>query len=322
MQLQRLYPRPGETTAEELISRLDLGSRAPADRPYVVLNMVSSLDGKAAVDGSTRAMGGEADRLLFHHLRTQADAIMVGAGTATAERYGRPTKSQELRAKREEEGLAPEPLMVLVSGRLSLTAELPLLQEPDARVVCGHGLRRRGGGRSAGGELPAHRRRPDPAHGHPARGPRNQVGALRGRPDAERLPLRRRAGGRTDPISPHDRGRGRAPTIVAGRELSDPVPAELVSLHEGDGDLFHALANPFSSRTLAGCRNRCTPSADAYPVRYPVGPPMATRSRIPARAPRAPPRTPPTAVAGAPVVELREVSKVYDGGTWAWSAPR
>lgn len=29
-----------------------------------------------------------------------------------------------------------------------------------------------------------------------------------------------------------------APTIVAGRELSDPVPAELVSLHEGDGDLF------------------------------------------------------------------------------------
>ena len=87
--LQRLYPRPGETTPEELIVGPGLGSRAPADRPYVVLNMVSSLDGKAAVDGSTRSMGGEADRLLFHHLRTQADAIMVGATTAMTERYGR-----------------------------------------------------------------------------------------------------------------------------------------------------------------------------------------------------------------------------------------
>jgi len=135
VQLRRLYPRPGETTPEELMSRLDLGSRAPADRPYVVLNMVSSLDGKAAVEGSTRAMGGEADRLLFHNLRTQADAIMVGATTAMGERYGRATKSEELQAKREEEGLAPQPLMVLVSGRLSVTAELPLLQEPDARVV-------------------------------------------------------------------------------------------------------------------------------------------------------------------------------------------
>src|SRR5687767_11585567 len=105
VELRRLYPRPGTTTPADLISRLDLGSRAPAERPYLVLNMVASLDGKAAVDGRTRALGGEADRQLFHHLRTQADALLVGAGTVREERYGRATKSDELRAKREEEGL-------------------------------------------------------------------------------------------------------------------------------------------------------------------------------------------------------------------------
>ena len=51
MQLNRLHPRPGETTAEEVVTGLDLGSRAPAARPYVVLNMVTSLDGKAAAGG-------------------------------------------------------------------------------------------------------------------------------------------------------------------------------------------------------------------------------------------------------------------------------
>ena len=135
MQLQRFYPRPGEITPEELISRLDLGSRAPTHRPYLVLNMVTSLDGRAALEGTTRRLGGEADRLIFHHLRTQVDAIMVGAGTVRVERYGRATKSDELRAKREEEGLAPDPIVVIVSGRLNLSPDLPILQEPDARVI-------------------------------------------------------------------------------------------------------------------------------------------------------------------------------------------
>lgn len=135
MQLHRLYPRPGETTPEELIAGLDLGSRAPAERPYVICNMVASLDGKATVEGTTRALGGDADRELFHQLRTQADAVLVGAGTVRAEHYGRPARSDALRAKREREGLDPETVSVIVSGRLDLSPELPVLADTQARVI-------------------------------------------------------------------------------------------------------------------------------------------------------------------------------------------
>jgi len=75
--VQRLYPRPGETSAAELVGQLDLGSRAPADRPYVVVNMVSTLDGRAATDGDTRGLGGDQDRELFHLLRTADDLPLL-----------------------------------------------------------------------------------------------------------------------------------------------------------------------------------------------------------------------------------------------------
>jgi hypothetical protein len=48
--LERLYPDRGSTTPQELASGLRLGDRAPADRPYLVLNMVSTLDGKATIE--------------------------------------------------------------------------------------------------------------------------------------------------------------------------------------------------------------------------------------------------------------------------------
>ena len=64
--------------------------------------MVSTLDGKAAIDWRTRGISTELDRQLFHHLRTQADAVMVGAGTVRAERYG--MHHQDHRAAREARG--------------------------------------------------------------------------------------------------------------------------------------------------------------------------------------------------------------------------
>jgi riboflavin biosynthesis pyrimidine reductase len=137
--LRRLYPRPGETTAEELAAQLDLGSRATAERPYVVANMVSTLDGRAALGGDTRGLGGSVDRGLFHALRTAGDALLVGAGTATIERYGPAVKSDELRARRERHGLDPSQPTVIVSGRLRLPAGLPILQTEGAPVIVATG---------------------------------------------------------------------------------------------------------------------------------------------------------------------------------------
>src|SRR2546423_9822015 len=84
VKLRRLLPEPGEVTAEEATSGMRLGDLAPPERPYLVLNMVSTLDGRIAIDGRSGPIGGEADRELFFGLRTQADAVMVGAGTLPA----------------------------------------------------------------------------------------------------------------------------------------------------------------------------------------------------------------------------------------------
>lgn len=239
MQLKRLHPRPGETSPADLISRLDLGSRAPARRPYLVLNMVASLDGKAVVQGKTRNLGSEADRLIFHNLRTQADALLVGAGTARMERYGRAVKSGGLRAKREEEGLEPDPLMVIVSSRLNLPADLPVLQDEGSRVLIAtaathrlEGVRAQVEYLRSGDDLPLLL-----AHLRESRGVRSVL--CEGGPTLNAHLL---AAGALDElflsVSPKLVGGAEALTIVAGRPLLEPAGAELVWLFEGEGDLF------------------------------------------------------------------------------------
>jgi 5-amino-6-(5-phosphoribosylamino)uracil reductase len=135
VELRRLHPEPGTLTPEQATTGMRLGDLAPADRPYLALNMVETLDGRVAIDGRSGPIGNEADRELFHGLRTQADAVMAGAGTVRVERYGRMTKTDELRARRVSDGLEPDPLAVVVSARLNLPADLPLLQDPDSHVV-------------------------------------------------------------------------------------------------------------------------------------------------------------------------------------------
>jgi 5-amino-6-(5-phosphoribosylamino)uracil reductase len=133
--LRRLYPDPMETTTEAAVTGLGLGDLAPPERPYVVVNMVETLDGRIAIDGRSGPIGNEADRALFHGLRTQVDAVMVGAGTVRTEHYGRMVKTDALRERRVSEGLAPDPIACVVSARLNLPTDLPLLQDPDSHVV-------------------------------------------------------------------------------------------------------------------------------------------------------------------------------------------
>lgn len=135
MELHRLLPQNARIAPEEAISNLRWGGHAPPDRPYLALNMVSTADGKAAVQGRTVAISSKVDRAVFHNLRTQADAVMAGAGTVRSERYAPLVKTDELRAKRVREGLAPDPLAVIVSGRLDLPVDMPLFQDPNSRVV-------------------------------------------------------------------------------------------------------------------------------------------------------------------------------------------
>jgi riboflavin-specific deaminase-like protein len=239
---ERLIPdRASGLSADAVASGLRLGDLAPPGRPYLVLNMAATADGRVAVDGRSAPVAGSADRELFHHLRTQADAVMAGAGTARVERYRRVVKNDELRDKRVREGLDPNPLAVLVSGRLDLPPDLPLLQDPDSRVAIVTAVERRLEGAQADVEYVI---QPPTRELAPAlRALRSDHGVrsvlCEGGPVLNSSLLRE---GLVDElflcVSPRLTGDSAEPTSVEGDALPAPVDLELVSLHEADQHLF------------------------------------------------------------------------------------
>ncbi|MGH3941329.1 MAG: RibD family protein [Pseudonocardiaceae bacterium] len=133
--LRWLLPKQGTVTAIEALDGITFAELAPEHRPYLVLNMVATADGAATVRGRTAPMSNQADRELFHELRAMVDAVMVGAGTVCTERYRRLVRDPTRRQRRVARGLTPDPLAVVLSRRLTLTADLPLLADPNSRVL-------------------------------------------------------------------------------------------------------------------------------------------------------------------------------------------
>ena len=136
MTLRRLHPAPGAAAIdpEAAMEGLALHALAPADRPYVVVNMVVTVDGRAALDGRSWGIGGATDRALFHGLRGQVDAVLAGTGTLRVERYTRLVKDAARRAARAARGLSADPLAVVLS-RSGDVADLPLLAVAEQETV-------------------------------------------------------------------------------------------------------------------------------------------------------------------------------------------
>jgi riboflavin-specific deaminase-like protein len=240
--LRRLHPEPGELTPEEATTGLRFHELAPPDRPWLVLNMVATLDGRIAIDGRSGAIGNEADREIFHGLRTQADAVMVGAGTIRTERYGRMVRRPDRRDRRVAEGLEADPLSIVVSARLHLPEDLPLLQDEHSTVAILT---------ASDDELP-----PTPARVHHLRGPAGSELELRpllerlraehgvrsilceGGPSLNESLLRE---GLVDELflalAPKLAG-GPQFTMLTGDPLAEPLLSELVSLYEHESSLF------------------------------------------------------------------------------------
>ncbi len=64
---------------------------APRARPWLRVNFVSTVDGAAqGADGVSKSINNAADKRVFDALRTQADCLVVGAGTLRAEGYDVP----------------------------------------------------------------------------------------------------------------------------------------------------------------------------------------------------------------------------------------
>lgn len=88
----------------------------PADRPYVYINMVASVDGKITVEGSEQGLGSDVDKRLFYELRGLADAVLDGAATARISGASPRIRFDDIVAWRREQGLAPHPLGVLITA--------------------------------------------------------------------------------------------------------------------------------------------------------------------------------------------------------------
>lgn len=128
--VQRLLPLPGGPV--QALSLYGSGDRrAPHNRPYVVVNMVTSLDGATAVDGVTAALGSPTDRAIFLYLRDVADAVLVGAATVRAEQYGPARTSPQAQADRRARGQSPRPPIVVVSRSVNFDWDAPFFVDAD-----------------------------------------------------------------------------------------------------------------------------------------------------------------------------------------------
>jgi riboflavin biosynthesis pyrimidine reductase len=132
--VRRLVPDPGPTTVPEQLDAYRPWDDPPADRPRVALNFATTLDGRAAIDGRSGAIGSDTDTAMLTGLRQRFDAVMIGAGTMRVERYGRIVSDPAKRARREELGLPGDPLMVIVGG-LDLPWDAPLFTDGGGEVV-------------------------------------------------------------------------------------------------------------------------------------------------------------------------------------------
>ncbi len=91
----------------------------------MLINMVSSVDGRSSVSGKASGIGGPADRGAMRALRSRVDAVMIGAGTLRAEKLNLGLDEPE----------AEQPLAVVVGGAVGLPVVEHLVRPAGQAVV-------------------------------------------------------------------------------------------------------------------------------------------------------------------------------------------
>ncbi len=127
--VRQLLPDPADPI--DPIARHAAATRTrPAERPWVICNMIASVDGATAVDGVSGPLGGPGDRAVFTALRSVADVILAAAGTVRAEHYGPPRTPEPQQDERLARGQQRWPRIAVVTRSLDL--------DLDAELFAGH----------------------------------------------------------------------------------------------------------------------------------------------------------------------------------------
>ena len=104
-------------------------------KPHIFLNMAMSLDGKISTrDGAGPRFTSDADKIRLREIRSQADAILVGAGTIIADdpTFSQHGKHRELRLQKN---MAPNPIKAVVSGSGSVPETARMFQPNGAPAL-------------------------------------------------------------------------------------------------------------------------------------------------------------------------------------------
>ncbi len=131
--MRQLFPTPVDDVSVAETYAAD-ARPAPDGRPWVMANMISSVDGAIEVAGVSGGLGGPGDKEVFSAIRGVPDYILVGSGTVIAENYRRPQTSPAQQAVRAQRGQRPLPQIVIVTGSLSIDADHRVF-DPEARPI-------------------------------------------------------------------------------------------------------------------------------------------------------------------------------------------
>lgn len=137
----------GENHSEETLYRQIPFPPATPDRPYVFLNMVSTLDGKITlgeVGDGAMGLGSPMDKELMNRLQNNAQAVLIGASTLRAGHITYPsslwravvTASGDIPLRSRFFAEAPGKAVVFTTERMS-EQQRNALQEVAHVVVCG-----------------------------------------------------------------------------------------------------------------------------------------------------------------------------------------
>ncbi|TDD60538.1 pyrimidine reductase family protein [Kribbella antibiotica] len=124
-----------ELTDDDLIEVYQVADRTV---PHLRANFVSSLDGAVEIDGKSKALSSDSDSRVFSMIRRLADVVLVGAGTIRDEGYTPLRLSAASRSWRQAQGLAENPTLAVVSGRLELSPDNPIFQSAVRPLVITH----------------------------------------------------------------------------------------------------------------------------------------------------------------------------------------
>jgi 2,5-diamino-6-(ribosylamino)-4(3H)-pyrimidinone 5'-phosphate reductase len=116
---------------------LEGGRPGPLPRPYIIVNMAMSADGKiSSVARRQVRISGQGDRARVDRLKAGCDAVMVGIGTVLADDPSLTVKSEELRRERVSRGMPENPARIVVDSRGRTPAGADLLHKgPGERII-------------------------------------------------------------------------------------------------------------------------------------------------------------------------------------------